>query len=180
ATVDSFKAYCNRAGVSKDEQERVFNTPLKVDIARLTRHTEEFYTVLSSLGICSKAPIGLLYSMDDCADLVAASLGVECDAVSLKRDAERVWNLYRLLNAREGFSRKDDTYPPLWLAPMNSDGGPRPLMDYFETRTLTAGDLETMLDDYYDERGWDRETGQPSFGKLSELGLLEMMPASGR
>jgi aldehyde:ferredoxin oxidoreductase len=28
-----------------------------------------------------------------------------------------------------------------------------------------------MLDDYYDERGWDIETGIPTREKLEELGL---------
>jgi aldehyde:ferredoxin oxidoreductase len=28
-----------------------------------------------------------------------------------------------------------------------------------------------MLDEYYDERGWVKETGIPEAGKLKELGL---------
>ena len=32
-------------------------------------------------------------------------------------------------------------------------------------------DFEKLLDDYYDERGWDVETGTPTPNKLEELGL---------
>ncbi|MHA1193838.1 MAG: aldehyde ferredoxin oxidoreductase C-terminal domain-containing protein [Promethearchaeota archaeon] len=28
-----------------------------------------------------------------------------------------------------------------------------------------------LLEDYYDERGWDKENGSPSSHKLKELGL---------
>jgi len=37
----------------------------------------------------------------------------------------------------------------------------------------TAEDLERLLDDYYDERGWDVEKGIPTRKKLVELGLEE-------
>jgi aldehyde:ferredoxin oxidoreductase len=40
--------------------------------------------------------------------------------------------------------------------------------------TLTPKDLEGFLDDYYDERGYDRQSGLPTRAKLKELGLEEM------
>ena len=39
---------------------------------------------------------------------------------------------------------------------------------------LTRKDLERFLDDYYDERGYDRENGLPTLDKLRELGLESM------
>ena len=32
-------------------------------------------------------------------------------------------------------------------------------------------DVETLLDEYYEARGWDPETGTPADEKLQELGL---------
>ncbi len=48
------------------------------------------------------------------------------------------------------------------------------MMDYYKTTVLTEVDMEQMLDDYYDERGWDRERGAPTLEKLRELGLEDV------
>ena len=47
------------------------------------------------------------------------------------------------------------------------------LKDYYGRRQPDENDLERMLDDYYDERGWDPKDGTPTRGKLNELGLTE-------
>jgi aldehyde:ferredoxin oxidoreductase len=76
---------------------------------------------------------------------------------------ERIWNLQRLFNLREGATRKDDTLPPRIMkhAVPFPDGNSR-AVDY----------LEPMLDDYYKQRGWD-EQAQPTRRKLVELGLYK-------
>ncbi|MBN2324063.1 MAG: aldehyde ferredoxin oxidoreductase family protein [Spirochaetes bacterium] len=72
---------------------------------------------------------------------------------------ERIFNLKRLYNIREGISRKDDILPPRILN--NPRGG-------------GSGDniplLNVMLRDYYRERGWD-EFGIPTKGTSRKLGL---------
>ncbi len=74
---------------------------------------------------------------------------------------ERIFNLERMFNIREGFGRKDDTIPErLQKEPM--EDGP------------SAGkvfEIEPLLRQYYTVRGWDPETGIPSHAKLKELGL---------
>ena len=49
------------------------------------------------------------------------------------------------------------------------------LTDYFGTTTLTREDVDTFLDDYYDEKGWDKATSLPT-AKLKELGLDSLAP----
>jgi aldehyde:ferredoxin oxidoreductase len=44
-------------------------------------------------------------------------------------------------------------------------------MDYYRTRKLSPEDLEKLLDDYYDERGWDPKTSWPTQKKIKVLGL---------
>ena len=34
--------------------------------------------------------------------------------------------------------------------------------------------LDLMLDEYYEQRGWDRDTGFPTREKLEQLGLKEV------
>jgi len=75
--------------------------------------------------------------------------------------AERVFNLERMFNVREGFGRKDDVCPERFLKEPMPDGP-------------SAGQIfeaEQLLEDYYRVRGWDSKTGIPSEAKLKELGL---------
>jgi len=73
---------------------------------------------------------------------------------------ERIWNLERLFNLREGFTRKDDTLPKRFLEEPHTEGS---------TKGQVV-ELELMLDEYYRFRGWDEE-GRPSEGKLNQLGI---------
>jgi aldehyde:ferredoxin oxidoreductase len=74
---------------------------------------------------------------------------------------ERVYNLERMFNIREGFGLKDDVFPERFLKePM--PGGPS------AGQVFEAGPL---LEDYYRARGWDPKTGIPHEDKLKELGL---------
>ncbi|MGE4543678.1 MAG: aldehyde ferredoxin oxidoreductase family protein [Pedobacter sp.] len=72
---------------------------------------------------------------------------------------ERIFNLKRLFNTREGISRKDDTLPARILSSPRQGGSG----DY-------VPDLGFMLRDYYRARGWD-EWGIPTPETLERLGL---------
>jgi aldehyde:ferredoxin oxidoreductase len=73
---------------------------------------------------------------------------------------ERAWNLERLYNLREGFTRADDTLPKRMLEEAVFDG---------PSKGHTVR-LEGMLQEYYQFRGWD-DNGVPKQTKLKELGL---------
>jgi len=75
--------------------------------------------------------------------------------------AERVFNLERMFNAREGFGRPDDVFP----ARLTEEG-----LDFgaFGSQRFEA---EIMLNEYYQERGWNPSTGNPTPETLSRLGL---------
>jgi aldehyde:ferredoxin oxidoreductase len=175
-TVEDFQKYCQRSGVPTEAVQRIFSGPMKVNMARLTKHSQEFYSVLTSLGVCSKAPIGVIYGLADCAELYSGLTGIEMSAAEMKKAGERIWNLYKMLNVREGFNRADDQFPKSWLTPMKGHAGERPLMDYFETRRLSEKDLAQLLEDYYDECGWGSAFGVPTREKLEELGLTQALP----
>jgi aldehyde:ferredoxin oxidoreductase len=82
------------------------------------------------------------------------------DIAELMRSGERASNLKRLYNVRLGMSRKDDTCPYRILHEALPDGG---AANY-------QPNLEAMLDEYYDYRGWTRD-GIPTRGRLDALGL---------
>ena len=77
---------------------------------------------------------------------------------------ERIFTLQRLFNIREGISRKDDTWPDRFLEERLPEGPARGAVVSRET-------LERVLDEYYDARGWDRDTGYPTPRTLSRLGI---------
>jgi aldehyde:ferredoxin oxidoreductase len=76
---------------------------------------------------------------------------------------ERIYNLCRAFNIREGFSRRDDTLPARMTQPLPE--GP------YKGETLSEDVLKEMLDHYYKFRGWDKETGIPLKSTLEGLGL---------
>lgn len=78
---------------------------------------------------------------------------------------ERANNLCRAFNVREGMTRKHDSLPDKFFRPM-SDG---PLRG----QRWTKNDLDTMLDEYYELRGWDNQ-GIPKRDKLDSLGLNDV------
>ncbi len=110
------------------------------------------------------------------AAILRAVTGMKLDEAGLMRVGERINNLERAFNVREGLSRKDDTLPERYLKEPLPDG---------EAKGRVVN-LEPMLDEYYELRGWEKETGYPRKGKLLELGLgdvaseLEAMGRLGR
>ena len=90
----------------------------------------------------------------------------------LGRTGERIWNLIRLFNVREGFDRDDDTFPAALAADrtLDSEGG----LDS-ESR-LDSDRFEAMLEAYYAERGWGAD-GLPTGATLRRLDLLSVLDA---
>ncbi len=98
------------------------------------------------------------------ADLMEAVTGLSYTPEEIQQVGERLNNLARAFNVREGFTRADDTLPErLMTEPLKGGAS--------QGNYISKRDLEKMLDEYYAERGWDVETGMPTRGKLAELGL---------
>ena len=94
-----------------------------------------------------------------------AATGLNYTNMELLKTSERGIALQRLINVRDGLSRKDDTLPPKMLqaAVIGGRAGKSPQA------------FDSMLDDYYKLRGWD-ENGIPTADTLEELGLKDYIP----
>jgi len=98
------------------------------------------------------------------ANLMEAVTGLKLSSEEVQTVGERINNLARAFNAREGFTRKDDTLPErLMTEPLKAGAS--------KGHFISKEDLKKMLDEYYTERGWDVITGTPTRGKLTDLGL---------
>ncbi len=89
--------------------------------------------------------------------------GKEVNLSEFERIGEKIWNLVRVFNVREGFRKKNDYLPERMMKdPLPS--GPA------KGKTVSKEDFEKMLMEYYQLRGWDEE-GVPTKEKLKKLGL---------
>lgn len=114
--------------------------------------------VVDSLVVCKF--VNLAVAEEYFARMLTALSGSRFTADDLMRVGERVWNLERLYNLREGFTDADDTLPPRLLQEPVAAG---PSEGYVVK-------LIPMLDEYYEFRGWDKR-GVPMAPRLRMLGL---------
>jgi len=120
----------------------------------------DFVAAYNSIEICQMPCHNTLYE-DDLAWLVSTATGIELDGDSLMKVGERVFNVERAFNVREGIRRKDDTLPERFFF---EEATPRGI------KGLDRDKFQMMLDEYYRFRGWDGQ-GTPTKKKLDELNL---------
>ncbi|MDP2935545.1 MAG: aldehyde ferredoxin oxidoreductase C-terminal domain-containing protein [Dehalococcoidia bacterium] len=170
---DFFAKVSARMGFPAEAKDRVTLEPGGENLGRYLAHYEDWCTILNSFGICFRMQVSRLYDIDTCAQLFTAATGRETSGADLTRAAQRVYNLYRAANVRQGFSRADDRVPPQWSSqPLRwEDGREMRLTDYYRTRPVNENNVSSLIDSYYDERGWDIRSGVPTRNTLEGLGL---------
>ena len=99
---------------------------------------------------------------------LALSSGLPADDASMLAVGERIWNLEKLFNAREGFRRADDLLPGRLLT-IKFSSGPK------TGAKFPSGQQDSLLDKYYTDRGWDKQTSLPTPEKLKALGLDKLV-----
>ena len=117
---------------------------------------QNWRTVFNALVMCIFANI----PPESLPELINAAIGTDFTLETIMLAGERGWNIKRVINNRLGLNRANDQLPRLLKEPY-SDGGSEGYILPFEE----------MLNAYYDDRGWDTETGYPIRSKLAELGL---------
>jgi len=122
---------------------------------------QNLMSLCDALGVCKFAVLTGMRPLL-LVDWLNSITGWNFDLDGFMKTGERLYNLKRLFNVRLGIRRKDDTLPVrLLLQPRGTGGAAKELPD-----------LDTMLRDYYEYRGWNEE-GIPTHEKLSELGLTD-------
>jgi len=103
---------------------------------------EDRHTIFDTLIFCRfyRDMIG----WEELPGVVQGLTGLEMDKQQLQALSARIADTIRAYNLREGMTAADDTLPGRMLTePLEPDG-----------RTLTREELDTMLEEYYDLRGW--------------------------
>ena len=182
-TLKEIRSECEKMAMTKEEEESIFASA-EFNVGRLAKFADDSQAVCDSLGSCSGAYPHLGWPMRIMSRLAAfysAATGFPITDRELVKAGERVWNIERMINCREGFNRQDDAFPPQWVqmteVPMKLKGTDV-YLSYWSGKKVEKEDLDKMLDDYYDQRGWDIKTGNPTRRKLEELGLKDIANAS--
>ncbi|MEF8757449.1 MAG: aldehyde ferredoxin oxidoreductase C-terminal domain-containing protein, partial [Halobacteriales archaeon] len=124
---------------------------------------EDLMTLYDITGMC-KFTRGLTLA-EGTLDLANAMTGFDYSMSEFMSVGERVYNVSKAYNIREGFGREDDMIPPRFTEELPD--GPT------EGESIDCDAYERELDRYYAVRGWDTE-GTPLRETLNELDLPEI------
>lgn len=134
---------------------------------KLVREIEDLYTIIDSMIVCKFSRGVYPDAFGDLAKYYTLDTGITMTPQELQKIGERINNLGRLINIREGFTRKDDHMPPKVMdVPIPDEG-------VSKGAHVTQAELDLLLDDYYETRGWTKE-GVPTMEKLNEIGLEDL------
>jgi aldehyde:ferredoxin oxidoreductase len=132
---------------------------------------QDWKAIVDSIGLCGgqEQSIALGYpGHEEVAEMLSALTGHEFSKENLTVIGDRIYTMERAYNVRCGLTRKDDTIPERFFDPKTET------CKFGRIQTVEREKFEEMLDDYYNCRGWDVETGIPTKEKLKELGLAEV------
>jgi aldehyde:ferredoxin oxidoreductase len=157
----------NRSSAYEADFSNVVNR-MEADAQRggITAEGEDFSAVLDSLIWCKFLRKAFHDFWDESAESLNLITGWDVQPDELKKAGERINNLKKLFNIREGWTRADDTLPERVLTEPLPDGAAAGV-------GLSDGDLQMMVTSYYHVRGWDPDGTIPS-NKLDDLGLLKL------
>jgi aldehyde:ferredoxin oxidoreductase len=161
-------------GISPEEAQKKFGTPeaaspTSYNKARMVIYYQNLCTLSDALEICkfNTEMIGLGIGIEEMRRLLETVTGIEMDRKTMLEAAERIYTVERAFLVREGIRRKDD-------ALMGKQGSEPVVSGPFKGEGLEPEKFNQMLDEYYELRGWNKETGIPTRKKLEELGLNEI------
>ncbi len=136
-----------------------------VDKGLIVAWGDDIYAIADCLGICRFVTRGFnsphLLGYREFCDLITAGAGLKFTPETLRRVGRRVLDTERLINADFGLTRADDTLPKRYF------DDPMPARQT-KGHHIDREQFQRMLDDYYKERGWDRE------GRLPEATQAEI------
>jgi len=130
---------------------------------RIIIRSQDYQALMDSLVICKFVGFWNDVTSEHVGSVLSAITGWDVSVEDLFQIGERVYNLERIFNVREGIRREHDLLPKRLSAPLpeGASVGMR----------IAKEELEEMKDEYYRIRGWDIQTGVPSEKKLTELTL---------
>jgi aldehyde:ferredoxin oxidoreductase len=163
----SFRGACHlrNGAYSPDVKGKVNRFKIEKGRGKMIVPDGNLYNVIDSLIVC-KFSRGTYYDgMNDLSKYYTLATGIPITPEELTLAGERIENLARLFNYREGKgTREYDTLPwKIMNTPVPDDGPAKGIV-------VNDEEFQLGLDDYYAARGWTSD-GIPTADKLKELNL---------
>jgi len=163
----SFRGACHlrNGAYSPDVKGKVNRFKIEPGRGKMIVPDGHIYNVIDSFIVC-KFSRGTYYDgLKDLANYYTLATGIPMTAEALDKAGERIENLARLFNIREGKgTREYDTLPwKIKNAPVPDEGPAKGVC-------VSDEEFQLGLDDYYAARGWD-SNGVPTLEKLKDVGL---------
>lgn len=180
-TPANIQKWISRRGIiPAEDQPRVFvGPPSGFHVGHYTKWIEDWYQGMNCLGLCLRPFVGMFMYEPFLPEFFSSVTGQEMNQRNFLRVGERAWNMVKLLNLREDFTRKDDSMPDRVFDEKLYRGslkGPKEFRfsDYVRSHQVSREEWEWLLDGYYDERGWDLERGWPTRNRLADLDMQDL------
>ncbi len=128
-------------------------------VPKFVKESQDERAACFSLVVCDFLPFGV----QEMVEMLNSATGFSYTPESYLETGERIWNLTRMFNTREGITSGDDILPERFFKDVMPDGDAKGLVvnrDQFEAAKL----------EYYKLREWD-DKGIPTERKLKKLGL---------
>ncbi len=124
--------------------------------------------VVDSLGICTwPYSLFIFHNIEKATRFFNQVTGKDWSMEQLLQIGERIRNLERMFDVRQGLNRSMDVLPKKFFEKPLAKGK-------YKGAVLDRDKFEQMKDEYYEQRGWSKETGIPTREKLIELGLEDV------
>jgi aldehyde:ferredoxin oxidoreductase len=134
-------------------------------LGKMVMDREDLWAIMDSLILC-KFIRGVLNTPDRLAELYTLVTGNKMTGAQLQKAGERIYNMEKAYNVREGWTKKDDYPPPRVMKDPIPDGVAKGSL-------VTKKEFDLMLGAYFKARGWS-STGIPTKQKLTKLGLSKI------
>ena len=145
----------------------VLDMDSSADVSTSNKDMEDLAAISESLMICHLMRGCFNDFLSEGAYLYALATGIEVTPSELKQAGERINNLKKAFNIREGWRRIDDWLPPRLFEEARPPGKKT-------GNVLSEKKLEAMIDDYYRVRGWTAE-GLVPIEKLETLRMDDIL-----
>jgi aldehyde:ferredoxin oxidoreductase len=163
----SFRGACHlrNGAYSPDVKGKVNRFKIEAGRGKMITDESHMYNIIDSLIVC-KFSRGTYYDgWKDLTNYYTLATGIPITPEEMTQSGDRIENLARLFNIREGKgTRKNDTLPwKIKNCPVPDEGPAKGAV-------VNDAEFQVGLDDYYAARGWTAD-GVPKVDKLKTLGL---------
>jgi len=161
-------------GLPEELLKEVYEGPVASDYtsydgkSRMIWWQELLYAITDSIGICKFQTVFCALhapKWNEFSKLIQLATGMEFSKAQLMEIGERIYNIEKLFNLREGFTRKDDALPERYFKEPTPIGLP-----IAKDKKIDRDRFEKMLDEYYALHEWD-QNGVPKKETLERLKL---------